>query len=84
MDMYYHNNFNAGKFLLLSILLLMTMYSRVNIGCKTLLDAVYCALIGLLIGVVYYSLIKDYYKADYWNTTLTQVDTSINNFFQIN
>ena len=84
MDMYYNNNFNAGKFLLLSILLLMTMYSRVNIGCKTLLDAVYCALIGLLIGVVYYSLIKDYYKADYWNTTLTQIDTGINNFFQIN
>lgn len=83
MDMYYNNTFNAMKFFFLSMLLLITMYSRINVGCKTLLDAVYCALIGLLTGVVYYSLIKDYYKADYMNQTLTQANEAINNFFSI-
>ena len=84
MDMYYNNTFNAGKFLLLGMLLVITMFSRINVGCKTLLDAVYCALIGLLTGVVYYSIIKDYYRADYWNSTLTTIDDTINNFFTIN
>lgn len=84
MDMYYNNVFNAGKFILISLLLFVTMYSRVNVGCKTLLDAVYCALIGLLSGVIYYAIVKDYYKADYLNATITNIDNKINNFFSIN
>jgi hypothetical protein len=83
MDMYYNNTFNAMKFFFLSILLLITMYSRINVGCKTLLDAVYCGLIGLLTGVIYYSLIKDYYKADYMSQTITEANDAINNFFSI-
>jgi glycopeptide antibiotics resistance protein len=81
--MYYNNKFNAMKFFVMSILLLTTIYSRINVGCKTLLDAIYCALIGLLSGVVYYSLIKDYYKADYLNQTITEANDAINNFFSI-
>lgn len=84
MDMYYNNVFNAGKFIILTLLLFITMYSRINVGCKTLLDAVYCALIGLLSGVIYYAIIKDYYKADYWNTTLTKANEQVNSFFSIN
>lgn len=84
MDMYYNNVFSPMKFFLLSIMLMMTIYSRINVGCKTLLDAIYCALIGLLSGGIYYSLIKDYYKADYLNTTVTKANDAINNFFNIN
>jgi hypothetical protein len=83
MDMYYNNTFNPMKFFLMTILLLITMYSRINVGCKTLLDAIYCALIGLLTGVIYYSLVKDYYKADYLNQTITKANDAINNFFSI-
>jgi hypothetical protein len=83
MDMYYNNTFNAFKFFILTILLLITMYSRINVGCKTLLDAIYCALIGMLTGVIYYSLVKDYYKADYLNETITEANDAINNFFSI-
>ena len=53
MDMYYNSVFNTTEFIILTGLLLMTIYSRLNIGCKTLLDAVYCSLIGLLFGIVY-------------------------------
>ena len=49
-----------------------------------MLDAIYCALIGLLTGVVYYSIIKDYYKADYFELATTKVDETINKFFMVN
>ena len=84
MDMYYNSTFNPSKFFLLTIMIIITIYSRMNVGCKTLLDAIYCTLIGLLTGVVYYSIIKDYYKADYLNSTITQADSAINSFFSIN
>ena len=84
MDMYYNNTFKPMKFFVLTMLILITIYSRINVGCKTLLDAIYCSLIGILTGVVYYSIIKDYYKADYLNVTITQADGTINNFFNIN
>ena len=84
MDMYYNSTFNAVEFFLLSLISLLTMYSRINIGCKTLLDSIYCYLIGNLLGVVYYNLIQPYYKADYLMTSLTGATTDINNFFSIN
>jgi len=84
MDMYYNNTFIPIKFFLISGLQLFTIYSRVNVGCKTLLDAIYCTLIGMLSGVIYYSVIKDYYKADYLNQTITEANDAINNFFSIN
>jgi hypothetical protein len=83
MDMYYNNTFNPMKFFLLSILQLVTIYSRINVGCKTLLDAVYCSLIGMLTGVIYYSLIKEIYKADYLDKTVTKANDAVNNFFSI-
>ena len=41
-------------------------------------------LIGLLIGVIYYNLVKDYYKADYLNEDITIASETINNFFKLN
>ena len=84
MDMYYNSVFSPSKFILIVLLLLVTIYSRINVGCKTMLDAIYCALIGLLSGVIYYSLVKDYYKADYMVPVLTQLDDNVNKFFMIN
>jgi len=84
MDMYYNNTYNPIKFFLLTMILLITIYSRINIGCKTLLDSIYCALIGLLIGVIYYNLIQPYYKANYLEEKLITTSEEINNFFTIN
>jgi hypothetical protein len=84
MDMYYNSTFSPMQFFLLTSFLLITIYSRINVGCKTLLDAVYCAMIGLLIGVIYYNLVKDYYKADYLKEDITAASTTINNFFKLN
>jgi hypothetical protein len=83
MDMYYNNRFSIMEFSILTILLIITIYSRVNIGCKTLLDAIYCALIGLLFGVVFYSLVQPYYKADYLQQEITTANDDINKFFSL-
>ena len=84
MEMYFNDTFSPIKFFFLTAMLLITIYSRINIGCKTLLDAIYCALIGLLMGVIYYNLIKDYYKADYLQEEITEINEDINNFFTLN
>ena len=84
MDMYYNNTFSPMEFFILTFLILITIYSRINVGCKTLLDAVYCTLIGLLFGVVYYSLVQPYYKADYLKSTILKADEEINKFFSMN
>jgi hypothetical protein len=83
MDMYYNGTFNSLEFILLTFLLLITIYSRINIGCKTLLDSIYCALIGLLLGVIYYNLTQPYYKADYLLKDITVINNNINNFFSL-
>jgi hypothetical protein len=84
MEMYFNDTFSPMKFFFLGAMLLVTIYSRINVGCKTLLDAIYCALVGLLMGIVYYNLIKDYYKADYLEEEITGANSEINNFFSIN
>ena len=84
MDMYYNNTFSAMEFFILTTLVLITIFSRINVGCKTLIDAVYCTMIGMLFGVVYYNLVQPYYKADYLSSTITKADKDINNFFSMN
>ena len=83
MDMYYNNTFSSVEFFLLIIIQLFTIYSRINVGCKTLLDAIYCALIGNLLGIIYYNLVQPYYKADYLADTITVANADINKFFSI-
>lgn len=84
MDMYYNSMFNAMEFFVLTFLILITIFSRMNVGCKTLLDAVYCTLIGLLFGVVFYNIVQPYYKADFLVDEITIANEDINNFFSLN
>lgn len=61
-EMYLKNNFNVGNFIFLSMLLLVTIWSRINIGCKNIIDGIYGTMIGLLLGTAYYRLTQN------WNT----------------
>ena len=56
--------FKAKSFFGFTILLVVTIFSRINVGCKGFLEAVYCALVGILLGVGYYNIIKEYYPLD--------------------
>lgn len=64
MDMYY-DEFKSVSFLLSIILLGVTMWSRSAVECKTIVDGTFTTLVGLLLGIGYFMLIKDYYKRDY-------------------
>ena len=82
-DMYYTDKYNPFKFFIMLIIQIIGIYSRVNIGCKTLLEAVYCSLIGIMLGVVYYSIIKDIYRPDYFqiDNTNDTINEKLKNIF---
>ena len=63
-DSYYKNNFRSTAFILLCILLAMTIFSRVNVGCEGIMNALTFAVLGSFIGMAYYYVVRDYYHAD--------------------
>lgn len=61
---YYENNYNTIKFIVLSFMMGLTIFSRINVGCESSISAFIFASIGAGLGIVYYTLIKDYYKKE--------------------
>lgn len=80
MDMYYKDQFLPVRFFLFLAVFILTIYSRVNVGCKSLMDALMCGIVGLLLGIGYYEITKDYYRSDYMN--LESVDRELDDFFE--
>lgn len=60
-DMYMKGDFNNVKFIVLLLLLLITIWSRMDVECKTMLDVVFAFSMGVLVGLAYYFIVKDYY-----------------------
>lgn len=87
MDMYSSGVFSPVEFFSLLIILLISFWSRMNVGCSSFLDTLFSTSAGLLFGVGYYSIIVPYYKRDYTqnlpssSTTLSLADQ---NFFSSN
>ena len=79
MDMYYRDVFLPVRFYMLLLVLVATIFSRVNVGCKSIIDAVMASLIGCLIGVAYYEIIKNYYRRDYLD--LEKAESRVDDFF---
>jgi hypothetical protein len=80
-DMYTGETFKPWKFFVLLSLFMLVIYSRVNVGCKTFIDALYCSLLGIALGVGYYNLVKDYYKPTFYS--LETAAQSANDFFKL-
>jgi hypothetical protein len=80
--MYYDMEFKPLSFFLIFIFNLIGIWSMGNTECLSLLDAGFSSLVGLLLGLVYFSIVKDYYKA-----TLIKKETIIDelddNFFKL-
>lgn len=79
MDMYYSNNFNVTKFIGLTIILLITIWSRIDVECKDMLDVILAFSIGCGVGMTYYLLIKDYYNWNNKDGNLEIISTERNN-----
>lgn len=63
-DMMDTNNFKPLKFFLLVIIFLITIWSRINVGCHNIIESIIAALIGITLGVAYYKLVKKQYQED--------------------
>ena len=61
-SMFFKKIFNYAMFVILAILVVMTMYMRVAVGCKDFIDAGYSFLLGSFKGMIYYIIIKDFYE----------------------
>ena len=63
-NLYYNDDYFPYKALGLSLILLITIWSRVNIGCMKLPDSLYTAMIGMFLGYVYFEIVKPYMVKD--------------------
>lgn len=61
MDMYETGFFDTTKFLTLASILLITIWSRMDVECKTMLDVIFAFAVGCGMGMAYYYLVRDYY-----------------------
>lgn len=61
-SMFFKKIFNYGMFIILAILVGLTMYMRVAVGCKDFIDAGYSFLLGSFKGLIYYVIVKDFYE----------------------
>jgi membrane-associated phospholipid phosphatase len=68
MDMYIKNSFNVINFIFLGFMLLVTMWSRINIGCEAIIDSMFAVVIGIIVGSVYYRLTQN------WNAITNSTD----------
>jgi hypothetical protein len=79
MDMYYRDVFLPVRFYILLAVLIATVFSRVNVGCKSIIDAIMASFIGLMIGIAYYEIMKSYYRRDFLD--LEKTEEKIDDFF---
>ena len=63
-DTYFQNSFTSMKFIVLCFIMAFTIFSRVNVGCEDTLGGLIFASLGTAFGMLYYYIIKPYYKAN--------------------
>ena len=63
-SMFFKKVFYYSTFTLFTVLIGLTIWSRISVGCKDILDAGYNLVFGLFRGIIYYIIIKDYYEPD--------------------
>ena len=63
-SMFFKKVFYYSTFTIFAILIGLTVWSRISVGCKDILDAGYNLIFGLFRGIIYYIIIKDYYEPD--------------------
>lgn len=81
MHMYANNVFYPATFFVYILVICLTVFSRINIGCKSLLEAIYCLTLGLILGVGYYNIVKPYYKENLFSTD--ESSKTLDDFFKL-
>ena len=60
--MYYKGKIDSIPFIFITAMLLLTIWSRVTIGCKKIKDVAFNIIFGFVRGVIFYYIIYEYYK----------------------
>ena len=60
-DMYYKEKLDIIPFISLLVMFFLTIWSRMNVGCETSKSVIYNMIFGIIWGVLFYFIIKDYY-----------------------
>lgn len=84
MEMYNNGVFLPARFFTLMVLVVVTSYSRINVGCESFLESLYCVILGMLLGVGYFNIIKEYYRRDFYKTTESESASEVSDFFKLN
>jgi hypothetical protein len=60
-DMYYKQKLDALPFVFLLVLLFVTIWSRITIGCKKPKDIMFAIIFGAIYGTLFYYIVHSYY-----------------------
>ena len=87
MKIYEEGDFSGNLLVFISLILLLlaSLYSVVNIGCLDVLSAMFTICIGVILGVAYFSIVKEYYTRDYLNVegSNKKTNNSVSTFFKV-
>ena len=59
-DMYYKGGIDSVPFIFVTGMLLLTIWSRITIGCKRVKDVFFNVIFGFIRGVIYYYFISSF------------------------
>lgn len=60
-DMYYKSKFDVMPFSFITIMLFITIWSRITIGCKGMKDVLFNLVFGAIRGMLFYYFVSKYY-----------------------
>ena len=63
-SMYFKKVFYFSTFFMFMILIIITIFSRINIGCENMLSSGFNLVFGLFRGIIYYIIVKDFYELE--------------------
>ena len=63
-SMYFKKVFYFSTFFMFMILIIITIFSRINVGCENMLTSGFNLIFGLFRGIVYYVIVKDFYEPE--------------------
>ena len=82
-SMFFKRIFNYGTFIVFVVLLIITIYMRIAIGCEDFIDSGYSLMLGAFKGFIYYIIIKDYYEPDDLTPEDHWLEESLKKYFPV-
>ena len=61
-DMYYKGKLDSIPFIFVTGMLLLTIWSRITIGCKNIKEVIYNLIFGAIRAIVFYYIVGSYYQ----------------------